>query len=173
MMTRTELVRGRSRQFAGRKRGVCAAPASLVARTGTLRRPRFAHKPRGTLENPMRILAFVSLLFTILVGTADAGSMVKELSNAAALGAGEGPKDDQVSFTLHFGGNAEPLVVTGRDYDSFELHEEDGVPRQLELYAGKGEEKHNILINIAGARYYRLNVAKKYGEWHYDFHFHY
>jgi hypothetical protein len=119
----------------------------------------------------MRVLVALSLAL-FLATPAHAGSMLKELTNAAALGQGDGPKDDQVTFTLHFGGG-DPVVVTGRDYDSFEMHEREGVASALELFAGKGDEKHNILINIDGARYYRLNVAKKYGEWHYEFAFYY
>ncbi|MES2644306.1 MAG: hypothetical protein V4850_32775 [Myxococcota bacterium] len=116
-------------------------------------------------------VAFLALL--TLPSRSDAGAMVKELRNGAALGEGDGPKDDQVSFTLHFGTGTEPIVVTGRDYQSFELFERDGVPTQLELYHGKGDEKHNILINLEAAKYYRLNVAKKYDEWHYEFAFYY
>ncbi|MDP2316221.1 MAG: hypothetical protein Q8P41_25205 [Pseudomonadota bacterium] len=117
-----------------------------------------------------RIFALLSCLVLLLLPTpSDAGSMAKELRNGAALGDGDSPQDDMVTFTLHLGGGAAPIVVTGRDYQSFELFEEDGIPTQLELYHGKGDEKHNIAINLESARYYRLNVAKKYGEWHYEF----
>jgi hypothetical protein len=127
------------------------------------------------MEVPMfrTVSMLACLAFLALPPTAQAGSMLKELKNGAALGDGDGPKDDMVSFTLHFGTNSEPIVVTGRDYQSFEIFEKDGVPSQLELYHGKGDEKHNILINFDAAKYYRLNVVKKYNEWHYEFAFYY
>lgn len=114
-------------------------------------------------------LALSSLVPT---GPAHAGSMLTEITNALKMGEKGGTEDDLVSFSLHFG-SAEPVVVTGRDFESFKLWENDGTPAKLELYAGEGTEKHNISINIAQARYYRLNVAKRGGEWHYDFHFYY
>lgn len=103
-----------------------------------------------------------------------AGSMLKEISNAVDLGAGDDPaRDALVTITLHFGSDA-PVVVTGADYDSYKLYQtEQGVPTQLELYAGRGDEKHNILINIESARYYRLNVSKADHDWHYGFEFYY
>lgn len=101
------------------------------------------------------------------------GSMLKEISNAVELGAGDGPGDDLVAFNLHFGSEA-PVVVTGHDYDSYKLYQsETGVPTALELYAGKGEDKHNIYINIEAARYYRLNVSKAAKDWHYEFEFYF
>ncbi|MCP4892777.1 MAG: hypothetical protein GY911_03060 [Actinomycetales bacterium] len=102
-----------------------------------------------------------------------AGSMMTELENAAKLGSKDGPKADQVKFTLHFGTDSETIAITGRDFDSFKLHDRDGVPTHLELFAGSGEEKHNILINIDASTYYRLNIVKQYKEWHYDFHFYF
>lgn len=120
----------------------------------------------------VRSLLLSALLLSLIAAPASAGSMMKELTNAAKLGEGSGAADDQVSFTLHFG-TEEPVVVTGRDFESFKLIEKDDTPYKLELYAGEGSEKHNILINIGAARYYRLNIAKKYGEWHYDFQFYF
>lgn len=115
----------------------------------------------------------IAFLLAPLLSPAYAGSMLKEISNAVALGAGDGADDDLVSFALHFGAEA-PVIVTGHDYDSFKLYQtEQGVPTSLELYAGKGDEKHNILINIEAARYYRLNVSKADHDWHYAFEFYY
>lgn len=122
----------------------------------------------------IRTFAVLSCMALLALPTrSEAGGMVKELRNGAALGEGDGPKDDMVPFTLNFGTNSEPIVVTGRDYQSFELFEKDGVPVQLELYHGKGDEKHNILINLQSAKYYRLNVVKKYDQSHYEFAFYY
>ncbi len=118
-----------------------------------------------------RILATLAAL--ILSTPATAGSMLTEMSNALKAGEGDGAEDDLIEMTLHFGGTTEPVRITGRDYQSFKIFENDGTPTKLELYHGEGSEKHNILVNIAGARYYRLNVVKKAGEWHYDFQFHY
>jgi len=115
---------------------------------------------------------FVALaVATLFVVPAEAGSMMTELENAAKLGTKDGPKADQVQFTLHFGTETEPIVITGRDFKSFEVHSKNDVPTHMELYSGSGDEKHNILINIDAANYYRLNISKKYKEWHYDFHF--
>ena len=118
-------------------------------------------------------LLVVLCLFAVATQPAVAGSMMTELTNAAKLGSNDGPKADRVKFTLHFGTEAEPIVITGRDFESFELHERSGVPTHLELFAGSGEEKHNILINIDASKYYRLNILKEYKEWHYDFHFYF
>lgn len=120
-----------------------------------------------------RVVVFLVLLLAVPVGIARAGSMMTELANALKLGEGDGTSDDLISFTLHFGTETEPVVVTGRDFQSFKVFEQDGTPIKVELYAGQGTEKHNILINIASAKYYRLNVAKRANEWHYDFHFYY
>ncbi len=121
-----------------------------------------------------RAMILAAVLAGLMVaGTASAGSMMKELTNAARMGEKDGPKDDQVKFTLIFGGGEAQVEITGRQYESYELHERDGVPTQLELFSGSGEEKHNILINIEAARYYRLEIKKQYGEWHYDFQFYY
>lgn len=117
-------------------------------------------------------LALLGALLLVPVH-AEAGGMLKELTNAAKLGTGDGPEDDYVSFTMHLGGGTEPVVVTGRDYQSFAIFEDAGTPKTLELYHGKGEEKHNILINISAARYYQLKIVKRYDQWHYDFHFYY
>jgi hypothetical protein len=111
-------------------------------------------------------------VFFAVTTSAHANSMLKEMSNAVELGSGDGPKDELVSFTLHFGAD-KPVVVTGKDYDSYKLYQTEDLPTQLELYAGKGDDKHNILINIAAARYYRLNIAKKDKDWHYDFEFYF
>ncbi len=114
-----------------------------------------------------------ALVGLMVAGTASAGSMMTELKNAAKMGEKDSPKDDQVKFTLFFSGGEAQVEITGRDYESFELHERDGVPTQLELFSGSGEEKQNILINIEAARYYQLYIKKQYGEWHYDFQFYY
>jgi hypothetical protein len=125
----------------------------------------------GTAANfgaPMTLL-----LPLLLAAPAHANSMLKEMTNAVELGAGDSARDELVRFTLHFGAE-EPVVVTGKDYDTFKIFASDeGLPTQLELYAGKGEEKHNILINVAAARYYRLNIEKRGRDWEYDFHFYY
>jgi hypothetical protein len=112
-------------------------------------------------------------LAVAFAGPAHAGSMLTEMTNALKTGEGDGAEDDLVEMTLHLGGSAEPVKITGRDYQSFKIFENDGTPVKLELYHGEGSEKHNILINIAAARYYRLNVVKRAGEWHYDFSFYY
>jgi hypothetical protein len=116
----------------------------------------------------------MTILLALLAAPASANSMLKEMSNAVELGSGtDAERDAQVSFSLHFG-SEKPVVVTGADYDTYKLFQsEEGLPTQLELYAGKGEEKHNILINISAARYYRLNVEKQGRDWHYDFEFYF
>lgn len=122
----------------------------------------------------MRSFLFVLALFAAAapLGTASAGSMLTEMTNALKLGEKGGTEDDLVSFALHFG-KEDPVVVTGRDFETWKLFEHDGTPVKIELYAGEGSEKHNILINVGEARYYRLNIAKRGGEWHYDFHFYF
>lgn len=117
------------------------------------------------------VLLALATLTTLVAAPASAGSMMTELSNAAKQGSKGGMKAELVTFTLHFGTGAEPIVVTGADYESYELHEQGGVPTHLELFAGSGSEKHNILINIDAARYYRLNIEKVDKDWRYDFHF--
>ncbi len=119
-----------------------------------------------------RFVLLTALLLSFLAAPASAGSMIKEMTNAAKLGEGSGVSDDQVSFTLHFG-TEEPVVITGADFETFKLIDDDDTPQTLELYSGKGSEKHNILINIEAARYYRLNIAKDGGKWHYDFQFYF
>lgn len=109
-----------------------------------------------------------ALLFAAFV---HAGSMSTEVNNALSTGQGDGTADDLVVINLHFG--AEVQTITGRDYQSFKVFEVDGTPSKIELYHGQGTEKHNILINVSAARYYRLNMAKRGGEWHFDFDFYY
>jgi hypothetical protein len=116
-------------------------------------------------------LLVVLTLVALTAQPALAGSMMTELTNAAKLGSHDGLRAERVQFTLHFGTQTEPIVITGHDFESFELHDRSGVPTHLELFAGSGEEKHNILINIDAAKYYRLNILKENKEWHYDFHF--
>jgi hypothetical protein len=109
----------------------------------------------------------------LLSSSAYAGSMLTEMTNALKVGEGDGAEDDLVLITLNFGAGQEPVTITGRDYQSFKIFDEGGTPVKMELYHGEGSEKHNILVNVAAARYYRLNIAKKAGEWHYDFSFYF
>lgn len=122
--------------------------------------------------------AGLALLFSLVMpGQADAADFIKELKNATKRGARD--KAD-TTFVLHHS-NGEETSLSGSDYETFTLRWmergdgsfSDEYPMFLELYKGSGEKKHNIMINIASATYYKLDIEEIDGRWRYDFHFYY
>ncbi|TVR40957.1 MAG: hypothetical protein EA392_02845, partial [Cryomorphaceae bacterium] len=77
-----------------------------------------------------------------------------------------------VTYTLHLADGSEK-VFTNLDFTSGNVVVQSGVPYFLELYHGSGSKKHNIMINISQAVWYRFDIEKLDGQWNYDFHFYY
>src|SRR5690554_1203913 len=109
-------------------------------------------------------------LFTILLmissSTLFAGGFLPELENSIRC------RKCPVTYTVHLSDGTEQ-VFTNSDFTSGSVVVQCGVPYFLELYHGSGEKKHNIMINISQATWYRFDIEKVGGEWKYDFHFYY
>lgn len=113
----------------------------------------------------------LSLLCTLAWSPAGlANNFVKELTHSLERGLDGGTR-----FTLHLA-NGDEVKLSGADYESFRFYYRDAereVPSVIELYSGSGAKKHNIMLNVFQASYYRLDIEKVGGEWIYDFHFYF
>ena len=120
----------------------------------------------------------LSVLLVVPV-EAEAASFRKELKNALK----RGPKDNSTTFVLHISG--ETIEITAADFDTWEAHlfeiggsetfpnPWDFFPSHIEMYKGSGDTKHNIMINLIDAAYYRMDIDKEEGGWRYEFHIYY
>jgi hypothetical protein len=105
-------------------------------------------------------------MFWLLVSSVMAGSVMGELERACDL-ASETSKDaEHVTFELHFA-NGETKTVGGADFEKCEIIEEGGYPRYLYLYKGKGGQKQNLMVSLATATHYTLDIFEEYNQWHY------
>lgn len=117
--------------------------------------------------NPLTMKNFLlTLSLLILSTTVFAGDFLRELENSIKC------RDCPVTYTLHLADGTEK-VFTNMDFSSGNVVTQSGVPYFLELYEGAGEKKHNIMINISQAVWYRFDIEKSGGKWAYDFHFYY
>ena len=119
------------------------------------------------MKRGLGICAIVACALSIAT-LAMGASFEKEIRNALKRG-----KEGFTFFHLHLP-NGETIVVTGSDYDNHVVHVDNlGLPVSVELFSGSGSKKHNIFINIRRATYYKLDIEKDSGEWHYEFHFYF
>ena len=126
-----------------------------------------------------RCLALCLSLLLVVPVEAEAASFQKELRNALK----RGPKDGHTKFVLHMA--SETIEITAADFDSWDgllmgmvvdgrpPNAWDFFPSHIEMYKGSGDSKHNIMINLDIATYYRMDIDKIDGKWHYDFHIYY
>lgn len=110
----------------------------------------------------------ILLILLLLTSSAPsfAGDFLAELQNSIKC------RDCPVTYTLHLADGTEK-VFTNSDFSSGNVVTQSGVPYFLELYQGAGIKKHNIMINISQAVWYRFDIEKVSGQWTYDFHFYY
>jgi hypothetical protein len=115
-------------------------------------------------------LAAALLLSLALPSLAHAAGFMKELENALKRGDKERAS---TTLVLHPGGGEE-VTITPDDFDSYEIHySEDKLPLAIEMYSGSGAKKNDIWINLMQCSYWRMDIEKKDGRWHYVFHFHF
>lgn len=122
--------------------------------------------PFASAWRNLRRLVLGALLLA-LPGTALANTFVTELRNALARGA----SGEAVTKLVLHKPASEDITITASDFTSWDLHLDGRIPVGVELYKGQGREKHDIWINLGTAIYWRMEVEKVGGAWHYDFHF--
>ena len=111
------------------------------------------------------VLVFALLL---IVSSAFSRDFIYELEKSIA----RAQAGSEVEYVLHFG-NGQQQMFTGADFTSGKLMRNGANPLYFELFKGKGEKKHNIMINLRNPIYYKLDIEKSNGVWNYSFHFYY
>ena len=113
-----------------------------------------------------KVFLLLFILFT--VSSAYSGTFINELE----LSIERALRGNKVEYVLHLPDGKEQ-IFTAADFTSGRIIERGGIPLYFELYKGAGLKKHNIMVNLQNANYYKLNIEKVFDRWEYSFHFYY